>query len=144
MREGDYKEIERVEKKIKNLINSPNNIEGRVLSNLTLGFWCNLFESKKLWGKYLYKIFDKNIRKKEAITEGLINYNLKKIQNIRNKIAHHGRIIFKRDLPLNDYIKAITDTTTWLVSDSDTEFYKIIKTELEERRQNILQLLKDL
>jgi hypothetical protein len=72
---------------------------GKVVAELTFGFWVKLTSSayeKSLWVKHLYKIFP--IRVKRTQLHG----RLTELKTLRNRIAHHERIIGKRDL-LQDY-----------------------------------------
>lgn len=139
---GDYNIIAREERKIYKGKKPPKNIESRLISNLSLGFWCNLFKNKKLWSRHFCKVFDKNVRRKNAITHGKVNEILKKIQIIRNKIAHHERVIYKRDLVLESYIDSIVQITEWLVTGEDIEFLNCLSKEFERRKSAIILALK--
>jgi hypothetical protein len=66
-----------------------------IISNLTLGFWVNLFSSNyhdNIWGKYFkhYLFFEKEQKQ--------VFEDLRSINNIRNRIFHHEPIIFKYNL----------------------------------------------
>ena len=63
-------------------------------------------------------LFEKITRQKHRITAGKIRDNLRKLRCIRNKIAHHERIIFRRDLDLNEYVDSVANILTWLTGAS--------------------------
>jgi hypothetical protein len=68
---------------------------GRVVAELTFGFWVKLTASsyeKSLWVRYLYRIFP--LKVKRSILHG----RLVDLKTLRNRIAHHERIVGKRDL----------------------------------------------
>jgi len=72
---------------------------GRVIAELTFGFWVKLTASsyeKTMWVRYLYRIFP--LKVKRTILHG----RLVDLKTLRNRIAHHERIVGKRDLP-QDY-----------------------------------------
>jgi hypothetical protein len=79
---------------------------GRVVAELTFAFWVKQFASsyeKELWVKFLYRIFP--LKMKRSYLHG----RLVEIKTLRNRIAHHERIVGKRDLPQDyrDIIEAI-------------------------------------
>lgn len=72
---------------------------GRVVAELTFGFWVKLTAGpyeKLLWVPYLNRIFPIKIRRTT------LHGRLVEIKTLRNRIAHHERIVGKRDLP-QDY-----------------------------------------
>jgi len=92
--EFERESIEEAKQKIqeRNLAVTP----GRVIAELTFGFWVKLTASpyeKTFWVKHLHRIFP--LRVKRTILHG----RLVEIKTLRNRIAHHERIIGKRDLP---------------------------------------------
>jgi hypothetical protein len=70
---------------------------GRVIAELTFGFWVKLTSSnyeQSLWFKYLHKIVPKTVRRK------VLHGKLIQAKTLRNRIAHHERIVGRtRDLP---------------------------------------------
>lgn len=141
LRKCDYEVIIRENKKISKEKNPPKNIESRVIASLTLGFWCTLFKNDKLWSSHLSKIFEKKVREKNSITFGKINNDLENIKNIRNKIAHHERIIFKHGIILEDYIDSIIQTSLSMINREDIEFLRYIENEFNIRKNRIKEQL---
>jgi hypothetical protein len=86
---------------------------GRVVAELNFGFWVRLTGwpyEKTLWVPYLHKVFPIKL-KRTAIHDRLLD-----LKSLRNRIAHHQRIIGgKRDLRL-DYDKLL-ETIDWLDGD---------------------------
>jgi len=84
---------------------------GRVIADLTFGFWVKLFTGsyeKSLWVPTLRKIFPLMVGRK------LLHGRLVELKTLRNRIAHHERIV-ERDL-LKDYA-SIIETIGWLSPD---------------------------
>lgn len=83
---------------------------GRVISEVNFGFWVRLVGScydKTIWGPYIRRIFPLKVRRKALHTR------LLSLKSLRNRIAHHQRIVGgKRDLP-RDYAD-ILETISWL------------------------------
>ena len=67
-------------------------IANYMVTNLDLGFWVNLFYYKYLWKRGLKQVFSP-----ENLKKGEIHDRLKKINKLRNRIAHHEPI-FDRNL----------------------------------------------
>lgn len=68
----------------------------RIVAELTFGFWVRLTASlyeKTVWVKHLHKIFPIRLRRK------FLFQRLDAIKRLRNRIAHHERIVGRRDLP---------------------------------------------
>jgi Abi-like protein len=70
---------------------------GRVIAELTFGFWVKLTSynyEQSLWFKYLHKIVPKTVRRK------VLHGKLIQAKTLRNRIAHHERIVGRpTDLP---------------------------------------------
>jgi len=69
---------------------------GKVIAELTFGFWLQLTDSKlehKLWVPYLHKAFAPRKAPKRAV----FNQQLEKLRQLRNRVAHHEPI-FHLDL----------------------------------------------
>jgi len=85
----------------------------RVVAELNFGFWVRLTGwpyEKTLWVPYLHKVFPIKL-KRTAIHNRLLD-----LKSLRNRIAHHQRIIGgKRDL-FRDYENLI-ETINWLDGD---------------------------
>jgi hypothetical protein len=83
---------------------------GRVVAELTFGFWVKLFAwpyEKSLWVPFLYRIFP--LKMKRTLLHG----RLVDIKTLRNRIAHHERIVGKRkDLPQD--CRDILETIGWV------------------------------
>ncbi len=85
---------------------------GRVVAELGFSFWVRLFSHRyeqSLYFKYLYRIFPMG-RKRKQIHDRLIN-----LKTLRNRIAHHERIIYKRN-PEKDYVELL-ETIGWISQD---------------------------
>jgi hypothetical protein len=85
---------------------------GRVIAELTFGFWVKLTAlpyEKSLWFKYLHQIAPKVRRK--ALHGRLVQF-----KTLRNRIAHHERIVGRtRDLPTE--CRDVLEVIGWLNSD---------------------------
>jgi hypothetical protein len=85
---------------------------GRVVAELGFSFWVRLTShayEDSLWLKHLYMIFPMSVRRKQ-LHERLID-----LKTLRNRIAHHERIIYKRD-PEKDYANLL-ETIGWISPD---------------------------
>lgn len=86
---------------------------GRVVAELNFGFWVRLTGwpyEKTLWVPYLHKVFPIKL-KRTAIHNRLLD-----LKSLRNRIAHHQRIIGgKRDLG-RDY-ERLLEAISWLDGD---------------------------
>jgi len=85
---------------------------GRVVAELTFAFWVRLLTGgyeKVLWVPYLHRIFP--IRRKRSEIHG----RLVDLKTLRNRIAHHERILNKR-MPEGDYTKLL-ETIGWMSGD---------------------------
>jgi len=84
---------------------------GRVVAELTFGFWVKLLAwpyEKQLWVKFLYRAFPSKMKRK-TLHGRLVN-----LKTLRNRIAHHERIIGKRNLP-DDY-RDLLEAIGWIDS----------------------------
>lgn len=85
---------------------------GRVIAELTFAFWVRLTTGsyeKALWVPYLRRIFPIRLQRSK------IHGRLVELKTLRNRIAHHERILWKRDLE-EDYRKLL-ETIGWLSED---------------------------
>lgn len=85
---------------------------GRIIAELTFAFWVRLttgIYEKSLWVPCLRRIFP--VRLQRSVIHG----RLVELKTLRNRIAHHERIIFKRD-PQEDYRKLL-ETIGWVSPD---------------------------
>lgn len=115
--------------------------ESRIIAELTLGFWCVLVAKFSLWHKCIYKIHPNN--NKVKFKEFVRAINL--INDIRNKIAHHERLIKKRPYNINHILEIICNQTLLLIDDKDTDFKKYIKSFINKNStdiQNIISRVK--
>ncbi len=81
----------------------------RVIAELTFGFWVNLFAAhyeKALWVKHLHLICLPKMKRSNLYNRLLY------IRALRNRIAHHERIVGNRDLP-KDY-QDVLDAIGWI------------------------------
>jgi hypothetical protein len=105
----EEKEIESVQKAKDSLTNwGKTATPGRVIAELTLGFWVQLTSKKyekALWVKYLYRAFPIKLNRK------VLFQRLDNIKRLRNRIAHHEPI-FSRNLK-QDYLEII-ETIKWI------------------------------
>lgn len=132
-----YGEIASLDKKINKRSDAPRDIRSRRLSNLTLGFWCSLFEDKKLWSKHLCKIFEKEIRQTYQITHSKILRITRDVRELRNNIAHHDRILFKKDKYLGTTVDEMVEITLNLIDSKDIEFKNYMGKELLKKKRAI-------
>lgn len=99
----EEKELESIHKAKENVtIWGKTVMPGRVIAELTLGFWVQLIArkyEKALWVKYLHRAFPLKLNRK------VLFQRLDNIKNLRNRIAHHEPII-ARDLQ-QDYAGTI-------------------------------------
>ncbi len=81
---------------------------GRIVAEMTLGFWVNLYASsyeKELWVKYLNPLFPARLARRQ------LHDRLSLLRTLRNRIAHHESLL-KRDVH-QDY-KDLVETIHWL------------------------------
>jgi hypothetical protein len=79
-----------------------------IISQLNFGFWVRLTSGdyeKTLWVPHLYKVFPEKTKRSS------LSQRLNKIKDLRNKIAHHERIL---DRNLDGDYELILDTIKWL------------------------------
>jgi hypothetical protein len=84
-------------------------VPGRMVAELSFSFWVRLTHSRyedSLWFKHLFRIFPMAVRRK-LVHERLIN-----LKTLRNRIAHHERIIYKRKVD-QDYADLL-ETIGWI------------------------------
>jgi hypothetical protein len=127
------KELESIQKAKENITTWGKTVTpGRVIAELTLGFWVQLTArkyEKALWVKYLHRVFPLKLSRK------VLFQRLDNIKNLRNRIAHHEPII-ARDLQ-QDYA-GIIETIKW-ISPIVSEW--VAKTTCFEERFNAPQNL---
>lgn len=103
---------------IEMIVNAKSNIQralktetpGRVIAELTFGFWLQLMTAryeKTLWVPHIHKCFPKVARP----DRNLIYTRFNKIRILRNRVAHHERIIH-RNLGI-DY-QRILEALQWM------------------------------
>jgi hypothetical protein len=82
----------------------------RIVAELNLGFWVRLFSSKYdriFWGPLFRKIFPMKLHRR-AVYSRLLD-----IKTLRNRIAHHKRIIARSKTVANCYEETI-EAIGWL------------------------------
>jgi len=89
---------------------------GRIVSELTFGFWTSLFDTKfelTLWKNLRFSIpnCSKQNRKRK-----IISAKLNRIRKFRNRIFHHEAISWNMEA-LNSYKQEIIEGISWLDKD---------------------------
>ncbi len=90
---------------------TPETLSMKIVSELTLGFWTNLFTRQyedPLWRKTLRLAFP---HVGSALTRGQVFQVLDKIRRLRNRISHHEQIV---RYDLNTYYNDIIDIVSWV------------------------------
>lgn len=109
---------------------------GRIISELSFGFWSYLFGSyyqQKIWNKYIKYIFP-NIPKSIA-KRNILSQRINTIKNLRNKVFHYDTIIKIQNL--SQIHKELLEMIYWLNKDiydltiKFDEFEDIYKNEEE-------------
>jgi len=130
-----------VSKKIINK-NSGRTTQGMIISDLTFGFWTDLFERinfQNLQGRPI-KIFH---YLPAGMNRNQINQKLNKIRQFRNRISHHETIIFAKDvndqrifslIEANEIYGDIQDIFSWLNLDFNVWTRKIDNVAFEIER----------
>ncbi len=129
------------------LRNNPNGItHGKIISDLNLGFWTELFENN-----YYQILLGRPIRIFTNLPSGMnrnkINQKLNRIRSFRNRISHHEPVIFAngpQNLPVFSLTTAnliytdIVDIFTWLELDFNTWTKKINHVSFEIQRADFV------
>ena len=85
---------------------------GRVIAELTFAFWGRLFSDsydKTLWVPHLRKIFPLKLQDRRSLIRG----RLMELKTLRNRIAHHERLLCGRQHVMQDYAD-ILETIGWI------------------------------
>ena len=105
----EERELESIQKAKENITTWGKTVlPGRVVAELTLGFWVQLTArkyEKALWVKYLYRVFPLKLNRK------LLFQRLDSIKNLRNRIAHHEPIIARN---LQQDYSGIIEAIKWI------------------------------
>lgn len=108
--DSERKALEEAKKKV---LERPTALSpGRVIAELTFAFWGRLFAEpydKTLWVPHLRKIFPKSLQNKRRLVRG----RLVELKTLRNRIAHHERLMCGRQLLKQDYAN-ILETIGWI------------------------------
>lgn len=111
--------------------------DNTILENLEFGFFTRLFDKryeKKIWHKYMEDIFP-NIDKVNK-NRHILSKKIRKLKNLRNKIAHHEPIYYWDNL--NEYHDEIIEFIGWINKDMKEftlrydDFNKINKPKTKE------------
>jgi len=106
-------EREAVEQAKKNVLDRPATLTpGRVIAELTFAFWGRLFSDsydKTLWVPHLQRIFPLKLQGRRSQIRG----RLLQLKTLRNRIAHHERLICGRQHVQQDYAD-ILETIGWI------------------------------
>jgi hypothetical protein len=108
--ESESKTIEEAKKSV---LGRPATLtSGRIISELTFAFWGRLFSNhhdKTLWVPHLRKIFPLKLQNRRSLIRG----RLLQLKTLRNRIAHHERLICGRQKVQQDYAD-ILETIGWI------------------------------
>ncbi|MGA9671843.1 MAG: HAD hydrolase-like protein, partial [Terracidiphilus sp.] len=108
--ESERKALEEAKKKV---FDRPAALTpGRVIAELTFAFWGRLFSEsydKTLWVPHLRKIFPQNLQNNRHLIRG----RLLQLKTLRNRIAHHERLMCGRQHLRQDYTN-ILETIGWI------------------------------
>jgi hypothetical protein len=106
-------EREALEEAKKNVLDRPAILTpGRVIAELTFAFWGRLFSDsydKTLWVPHLRKISPLKLQNHRRLIRG----RLVELKTLRNRIAHHERLICGRQKVQQDY-DDILETIGWI------------------------------
>jgi hypothetical protein len=106
-------EREALEKARKNVLDRPAVLTpGRVIAEMTFAFWGRLFSEpydKTLWVPHLRKIFPLKLQNHRRLIRG----RLVELKTLRNRIAHHERLMCGRQRLEQDYADII-ETIGWI------------------------------
>ena len=86
---------------------------GRIIAELTFAFWGRLFSDsydKTLWIPHLRRIFPLKLQNRRSQIRG----RLLQLKTLRNRIAHHERLMCGRHNLQQDYADAL-ETIGWIV-----------------------------
>lgn len=112
-------------------------LESKVLTELTLGFWCMIAKKYSLWTECLHKIHPN----KKGVKFKIFKRQITLIADIRNKIAHHERIVKKRPYSMQFILSIITEQTLLLIDENDDEFKEHVKSYMDSSSQMIQRLI---
>lgn len=110
-------QIDRISEARNNILREKKEITaGKVISELSFGFWTSLLDSKferSLWKniRFSFPNCPKEIRKRKTMSA---KFNA--IRKLRNRIFHHESITWNLDV-LNSYKEQITEGIDWLDKD---------------------------
>jgi hypothetical protein len=106
-------EREAVEEAKKSVLDRPATLTpGRVIAELTFAFWGRLFSDpcdKTLWVPHLRRIFPLKLHNSRQLIRG----RLLALKTLRNRIAHHERLLCGRQHLKQDYAD-IVETIGWI------------------------------
>lgn len=106
-------EHEAIEEAKKSVLDRPASLTpGRVVAELTFAFWGRLFSApydKTLWVAHLRKIFPMKLQNHRRLIHG----RLVELKTLRNRIAHHERLMCGKRRLRQDYAD-ILETIGWI------------------------------
>ncbi len=97
----DYNKLKKAYETLKNRYGEENITHGKIIAELTIGFWVSLCSKKynaKIWtkkGAFRGVFVDYPKEKQEKIHD--ISEKLTKIKNFRNRVFHHEPILYKKE-----------------------------------------------
>ena len=134
-------QIDRISDARSNILSEKKEItSGRIISELSFGFWTSLFDTKfemSLW-KTLRLAFPncpKEIRKRRAMSS-----KFNSVRKLRNRIFHHEAITWNLDV-IQQYEKEILEALNWLNKDLLIWLGRLnhIEKVIEENRSKIVE-----
>lgn len=121
---------------------------GRIIAELSFGFWTSLFDVRyetRFWHKLLKDVFPdmpKHLRKRKTISK-----RLNKIRHLRNRVFHHEPIWYWQDLAQQH--EAIVETIAWInpamaiLLENIDRFPTVYGAEIDQYEQLVQGLFKE-
>lgn len=121
---------------------------GRVVAELSFGFWTSLFDARyetRFWHKLLKEVFPqmpRHLRKRKTISK-----RLNKIRHLRNRVFHHEPIWYWQDLAQQH--EAIVETIAWInpamaiLLENIDRFPTVYGADIDQYEQLVQELLKE-
>ena len=133
-------QLDRIQEARTNILREKKIItSGKIIAELSFGFWTSLFDQKfekTLWKqlRFAFPRCPKNIRQRRTISK-----KLNGIRKLRNRIFHHEPISWNMDA-LKSYRDEIYEGIDWLNSDLTLFFKDIFKLDktLKEEKSKIM------
>lgn len=121
----DYQKLLTAYKTLNIKYGKENITHGKLISELTFGFWVNLCSKKYSWRiwnkKYAFRMVFQGFPQKEKENISVISQKLVKIKNLRNRIFHYEPILGKKD-KFGDIYNTICEIIAYLPDDNSKIF----------------------